>query len=260
MLSRGATGPEVTKLQRRLTDLGWPLLVDGSFGLRTDAALRATQRELKLNPDGIAGPLTLGRLPAAKATTRPDPIQALLGVPYHSQRDNENRPSTTCNVTSVAMVLDFYNVDPAPPRQLEDELYEDIMSPEGVAALRARAKWAVGKVNPWTVHDMLVWAAGRRGVTMQFGMDRTWAQIHAEIKAGRPVIVGGTFTGAGGHIVLAVGVTSAGDTVVHDPWGDWNRGYRSTEGNARVYTQEDLAAVVRPDGQVWAHFVTGTPS
>jgi hypothetical protein len=259
MLSRGAVGPEVTKLQRRLADLGWPLLVDGAFGLRTDAALRATQRELKLTPDGVAGPLTLGRLPSAKAKTRKDPVRALLGVPYHSQRDNENRPSTTCNVTSVAMVLDFFGVDPTPPNQLEDELYEDIMGPEGAAALKARAKWAVGKVNPWTVHDMLVWAAGRRSVTLAFDMTRTWTQVHGEIEAGRPVILGGTFTGAGGHIVVAVGVTSDGDTVVHDPWGDWNRGYRSTDGLGRIYAQEDLAAVVRPDGQIWAHFVTGAP-
>lgn len=255
MLSRGAMGPEVTKLQRRLTQLGWPVLVDGAFGLRTDSALRATQRELKLTPDGVAGPITLGRLPSAKVKARPDPVRALLAVPYHSQRDNEHRPATTCNVTSVAMILDFFGVEPAPPNQLEDELYEDIVGPAGAAALKARARWAVGKVNPWTVHEMLVWAAGRRGVTLAFGTTRTWAQVHGELQGGRPVILGGTFTGAGGHLVVGVGVTSDGDTVVHDPWGDWNRGYRATDGLARVYAREDLANVVRPDGQIWAHFV-----
>ncbi|WBA44286.1 peptidoglycan recognition protein family protein [Hymenobacter canadensis] len=52
-LRRGASGKWVEQLQRKIG-----VKVDGSFGPRTEAALRAFQREHNLVPDGIAGPKT----------------------------------------------------------------------------------------------------------------------------------------------------------------------------------------------------------
>ena len=62
-LSYGATGTEVEKLQQKLTEKGYNLgAVDGIFGKKTQAAVRAYQQDAGLTVDGIAGAQTLGLL------------------------------------------------------------------------------------------------------------------------------------------------------------------------------------------------------
>lgn len=62
-LRRGSTGPYVTFLQARLTDLGFsPGPVDGVFGPQTEAAVKAFQSAYQLAVDGIVGPQTWGAL------------------------------------------------------------------------------------------------------------------------------------------------------------------------------------------------------
>ena len=57
------TGDDVTELQTKLIELGYPLTrADGIFGLATADALRRFQREYGLVPDGICGPSTLRAL------------------------------------------------------------------------------------------------------------------------------------------------------------------------------------------------------
>jgi hypothetical protein len=52
-LTRGSTGPDVFKLQKRLGELGFdPGGMDGLFGPRTEQALMAFQRSKGLLPDG----------------------------------------------------------------------------------------------------------------------------------------------------------------------------------------------------------------
>ena len=62
-LRRGSTGPEVTALQQRLTDLGFdPNGIDGKFGPDTEAAVKAFQQANGLTVDGIVGPITRAAL------------------------------------------------------------------------------------------------------------------------------------------------------------------------------------------------------
>ena len=81
LIWRGSRGPAVADLQRLLND--WirqargavrPLEVDGIFGARTDAAVRAYQYVMGLPVDGVVGPKTwaalLGPAPAPPATAR----------------------------------------------------------------------------------------------------------------------------------------------------------------------------------------------
>jgi GH25 family lysozyme M1 (1,4-beta-N-acetylmuramidase) len=57
-LAQGATGSAVRTLQVRLDTWGARLAVDGTFGLRTEIAVRSFQRQHGLHPDGIAGAAT----------------------------------------------------------------------------------------------------------------------------------------------------------------------------------------------------------
>lgn len=64
-LGRDAEGPDVRQLQQLLTELGhYDGLVDGGFGARTEAAVRAWQRSLELPDDGVVRPGDLLFLPA----------------------------------------------------------------------------------------------------------------------------------------------------------------------------------------------------
>ena len=255
MLARGAKGPEVVALQQRLTALGWTgIAPDGDWGMVTDAALRRQQRAMGLTPDGVLGPATQGRLATASPSPTPQrPILVRSPLQYRTQRDNVHAPSSTCNVTSYAMVLSVLGITDPPGKQLEDALYEAIVSPEGQAYARQHFPWAVGTTSLWTVHGMLVWAASRYKVRAEFATNRRWADIVRELERGRPVVFSGKFTSSG-HIVMLNGIADARTFIVQDPWGDWNRGYRETNGASRVYTQEALSQITGPDGSLWAHF------
>ncbi len=61
-LRRGATGALVKEVQKKL--VAYTGTVDGDFGPKTEAAVRAFQRAEDLVPDGIVGPRTWERLDA----------------------------------------------------------------------------------------------------------------------------------------------------------------------------------------------------
>jgi N-acetylmuramoyl-L-alanine amidase len=63
LISAPIHGDDVLKLQERLTELGYNAgKVDGLFGAQTEQALLGFQRDMRLNNDGICGPLTIRTL------------------------------------------------------------------------------------------------------------------------------------------------------------------------------------------------------
>ncbi|OKI45117.1 hypothetical protein A6A27_11935 [Micromonospora sp. CB01531] len=62
VLREGMTGSDVKELQRLLTRMGYKLVLDGVFGGRTVAAVKAFQKSRRLKADGIAGPKTVEAL------------------------------------------------------------------------------------------------------------------------------------------------------------------------------------------------------
>jgi len=66
VLKLGSVGNNVAKIQKKLNLNGYPLVADGAFGTKTDAAVRLFQSRHGLTVDGLVGPLTwaaIGRLP-----------------------------------------------------------------------------------------------------------------------------------------------------------------------------------------------------
>ncbi len=65
VLRQGARGAAVTQLQQKLKAKGFNVSVDGDFGPKTAAAVRAFQQSRGLGVDGVVGPKTWAALNAA---------------------------------------------------------------------------------------------------------------------------------------------------------------------------------------------------
>ena len=73
ILTVGAKGDEVTRLQQRLKDLGYLSgKVDGQYGGGTKRAVISFQRRNGLQTDGVAGETTLAKLYAEDAVAAPE--------------------------------------------------------------------------------------------------------------------------------------------------------------------------------------------
>ena len=83
ILTVGASGDEVTRLQQRLKELGYlSSKVDGKFGGGTKRAVISFQRRNGLTTDGVAGESTLAKLYADDAVAAPEnsePADTLAG-------------------------------------------------------------------------------------------------------------------------------------------------------------------------------------
>ena len=91
MLRQGSSGDEVKDLQRSLRLAGQdtgPL--DGIFGPKTDAAVRAFQEAAGLSVDGIAGPNTVAALEEAVAAAKE--AERDRGFGYKAPEEKDYRP------------------------------------------------------------------------------------------------------------------------------------------------------------------------
>lgn len=118
-LQRGATGDDVSELQRRLKAAGAQVDVDGDFGARTQAAVQAAQQKLGLTVDGVVGPATW------KALTKPAaPFEVRAGSKGPQVKELKEAMKNAGFYTGV----------------INDE-----MGPDGLAALRkAKAELKLG--------------------------------------------------------------------------------------------------------------------
>jgi uncharacterized protein YvpB len=144
-----------------------------------------------------------------------------LGVPYLSQVDNQNSPSGTCNLTSVAMVLQYFGWPENKPGgvQLEDTLYQYVQS-NGLS--RHDPEDLVKIFNSFASQ-----ISPKIGVTYRdsFATNGDRSVIKHQIDNGFPVIIHGYFTRSG-HIIVIRGYddeaySGRGAFLVNDPWGEW---------------------------------------
>lgn len=170
------------------------------------------------------------------------PRQVRLNVPYKSQLDNWYNPTGSCNVTSIAMCLEYLGVKRYDLRffQLEDELYRYMID----IGLNRHSPQDLAKV----VRDY-----GRRDDFTVWG---TIEQVQQHLATGNPAIIHGYFTWFG-HIIVLVGYDENG-FIVHDPYGEWfSSGYRTDLSGAFLhYSYNLIRNTCIPDGQFWVHFIS----
>ncbi len=176
---------------------------------------------------------------------KPDEIK--FNVPYKSQNDNIENPTGACNVTSLAMCLEYLKI----PRrtnvgQFEDELYRYALD-QGLSR-----------------HDGydLAQIVRNYGAKDTFTQAATIDQVKDWLSDGKPTVIHGYFT-TFGHIIVLVGYDSTG-FIVHDPYGEWfSDGYdlnnpdgNNEKGKFKHYSYNLIRETCIPDGQFWVHFIS----
>jgi hypothetical protein len=173
-------------------------------------------------------------------------------VPYFDQKDNQHEGWRACNITSVAMVLDYFNV----------------LSPEAKAGLRTPdylyQRFGI-KQQPTELQALFNQVASEQGSVVRdvFYENGTIEQLRALARAGEPTIVHGWFTQSG-HIVVVTGFDGAFYTV-NDPYGMW-KGVKhqkselaydtSVSGFGVKYPAKEFEYAINDNGQgndLWLH-------
>jgi hypothetical protein len=96
LIREGSRGPLVERLQRLLIERGFdPGVVDGIFGPNTKRAVVAFQINNGLDPDGIVGPLTWGKLCSTTPTTTPSTSTKEMGPTFVSLVSEQPDGSTS---------------------------------------------------------------------------------------------------------------------------------------------------------------------
>jgi uncharacterized protein YvpB len=171
----------------------------------------------------------------------PLPSSYRLNIPYKSQIDNWYNPTGACNVTSIAMCLEYFDT----PRrtsspQFEDELYHYALD------------LGYSRHNPYDLAK-IVKDYGRQDF---FTENALIEDVQDWVASGKPAVIHGYFTSFG-HIVVVVGYDEYG-FIVHDPYGEWfSTGYRTDLSGAYLhYSYRLIRRVCIPDGSFWVHFIS----
>ena len=166
------------------------------------------------------------------------PKSSILDVPFFPQTDNYRDANRTCNSSACAMVLEYFKPGTLPGVKGDDAY--------------VRKVFAIGDTTDHMVQTRVL---ASYGIKSSFSYSLTFADLDREIAAGRPVVIGILHRGplsspTGGHMVVVIGKTPAGDYVVNDPYGSLNDGYTGAVSNGRgaVYKRSELSRRWCPKG------------
>ena len=164
----------------------------------------------------------------------------VTSFPYYNQNHNRHEPRRACNITSIAMALDFHKVtDPAKlGMRTPDYLYNKYGLHFDAASLANIFNAEAAKAGS-PVRDR--WTGSG-----------TISQLRSLVSAGKPVVIHGWFTPPG-HIVQVIGFDGA-NYIVNDPNGVWNLvrrgGYNTAKsGQAVKYPAAAFDAVITDNGR-----------
>lgn len=179
-----------------------------------------------------------------KPLSRPQQVASSvrLNVPYKSQLNNWYNPSGSCNVTSIAMCLEYLGVPRYDNRfrQFEDELYQWCLD-RGYSRHNPEHLAQVVK-DYHRKDDFTYWG--------------TIERCKDHLRSGNPCVIHGYFTSFG-HIIVLVGFDEKG-FIVHDPYGEWfPNGYNtSASGSYLHYSYDLIRRTCLPDGEFWVHYIS----
>lgn len=175
------------------------------------------------------------------------PATVKLNVPYKSQRDNVFNPNGACNVTSIAMCLQFLGGTPKQSSvQFEDELYNYALQK------------GYSRHDPYNLARIVQ----DYGFRDDFRTDATIDQLRNWLADGNPAVMHGYFTDFG-HIVVVTGYDERG-FFIHDPYGEWfwwgydlnEPGGNNRKGESIHYSYTMIERLCIPDGNFWVHFIS----
>ena len=165
------------------------------------------------------------------------------GLPYFYQYDNYLHPASSCQNTSIAMVLASFGWRGEPDDITREWGKDYAQSPQGLA-------------------NVFNTIAQRNSIRARLEpvLNGTLEELQGLLRDGRPTIIHGYFTGYG-HVLVATGYD--GQTYqVNDPAGVWNQtfggGYIGGSGEGVRYNKNSFeSAVATSDGwsflPLWYH-------
>lgn len=197
---------------------------------------------------------------------------------FHTQRNNEIDPASTCNVTAMVNALLCTGIEIHAPKEVqpEDHLARFLAGDEAKDFL-AKNYPALAGHKPREVHAVLSWAVntflvGRKVTVFSSSVHLSeilFRLVHQKAAA----CVSGTFTPKG-HVVALVGFETGQDDIeqmtnpgsvdlgqvrkilVNDSWGDWHAAYKlAASGYEVAFTMAEFQGLVREVGSPykWAH-------
>lgn len=194
-------------------------------------------------------------------------INVSRGFRYHTQRNNVIAPNYSCNVTSLAMGLIYSRIPINWPKGIQDEdwLSEILETQEAISIMRKLTPWAVGKLHPREVNEMLVWVANKAaGYECDQLVEEPIGSIVSQLTKGYAVVTSGKFT-VYGHVICVVGAESEQNLsrpieredidisaikgfILDDPWGNVNELYMNKNGDDVEISYDYFNKMVKEEG------------
>ena len=192
--------------------------------------------------------------------------------PYYTQRNNEIKPGSACNVTSMiaALAAAGWPVDrlsDSRHSQPEDALMFFLNNDKSVRDAWMKVDPA-GRYPPNEWHPVLAYGTnlflrhkgllGEDADAVEFSERRSLSQFIRAIDSGGACVTSGLFTFRNrkvcGHVVAVVGYRTDEDgntvsLIIDDPWGDYRTYYESVRGNDIEMPLADFKRIIRPAGQ-----------
>ena len=166
-----------------------------------------------------------------------------LKVPYHSQLNNRNNPNGSCNVTSVAMVLNYFNrnINKGSYEQLEDYLYDWMLNNN------------LSRHSPIDLKYCLEYF----GCKDYYLTNANVNNIIEHLKQGFPCIIH-TYATSSGHIFVINGYDfKTEEFICNDPYGRYPyNDYSSGESVRYKKTFINSISAIESDNDIWCHFVS----
>lgn len=141
MLRQGSRGAAVSTLQQQLRDHGFdPGPIDGIFGPRTLAAVRAFQSQQGIAVDGIVGPITNGRLGA--------PLPAPAPAPAPAAPAPAAAPAQDPAAAAAQAAIDIANANAAAAAQVQQQdAFARIQTVLGQYGISGLGDWLWGEIK-----------------------------------------------------------------------------------------------------------------